>query len=147
MVDSVKNMPIFRTYVDVIYGITTGYLCWGKFELGPYFKIFSYNGVEGARFRFGGRTANSFSKKIQLEAYLAYGTLDGKFKGGGDILYMFNKNPRRDLSLEYKWDVEQIGLSPNAFATDNILSSLFHRGPNNKLTMVREYKTAYERLP
>jgi hypothetical protein len=45
---------------------------------------------------------------------------------------------------EYKYDVEQIGQSPNAFSTDNILSSLFHRGPNNKLTMVREYKTAYE---
>jgi hypothetical protein len=144
MVDSVKNMPIFKTYVDVIYGITTGYLCWGKFELGPYTKLFSYNGVEGARFRFGGRTANSFSKKIQLEAYLAYGTLDGEFKYGGDILYMFCKNPRRDLAVSYKWDVEQLGLSPNAFSTDNILSSLFHRGPNNKLTMVREYKVAYE---
>jgi len=79
--------------------------------------------LKGPGSGFGGRTANSFSRKIQLEAYLAYGTLDGKFKGGGDILYMFNKNPRRDLALEYKWDVEQIGLSPNAFATDNILSS------------------------
>jgi len=144
MVDSVKNMPIFKTYVDIIYGITTGYLTWGKFELGPYTKLFSYNGVEGARFRFGGRTANSFSKKIQLEGYVAFGTLDGKFKGGGDIIYMFGKNPRRVLSAAYKWDVEQLGLSPNAFSTDNILSSLFHRGPNNKLTMVREYKAAYE---
>ena len=144
MVDSVKNMPIFRTYVDVIYGITTGYLCWGKFELGPYFKVFSYNGVEGARFRLGGRTSNIFSKKIQLEGYMAYGTYDMTFKGGADILYMFGKNPRRDLAVAYKWDVEQLGLSPNAFATDNILSSLFHRGSNNKLTMVKEYKIAYE---
>ena len=144
MVDSVKSMPIFRTYVDVVYGITTGYLCWGKFELGPYFKLFSYNGVEGARFRIGGRTANSFSKKIQLEGYMAYGTYDMTFKGGADILYMFSNNPRRDLAVAYKWDVEQLGLSPNAFATDNILSSLFHRGSNDKLTMVKEYKIAYE---
>jgi len=144
MVDSVKSMPVFRTYVDVIYGLTTGYVSWGKVELGPVFKVFSYNGVEGARFRFGGRTANSFSRKIQLEGYLAYGTLDGEFKGGADMIYMFSKNPRRDFTASYKWDVEQLGLSPNAFATDNILSSLFHRGPNNKLTMVREYKVAYE---
>lgn len=144
MVDSVKNMPVFRTYVDVIYGITTGYLCWGKFELGPYFKLFSYNGVEGARFRFGGRTANSFSKIVQLQGYVAYGTLDREFKGGADVIWMLKKNPRRDLTAGYKWDVEQLGLSPNAFATDNILSSLFHRGPNNKLTMVREYKIGYE---
>ncbi len=144
MVDSVKSIPAFRTYADIIYGVFTGYLCWGKFELGPYTKLFSYNGIEGARFRLGMRTANSLSKKIQVEAYLAYGTLDRKFKYGADLIYMFSKDPRRDLTLDFKYDIEQLGLSPTAFSTDNILSSLFHRGPNNKLTMVREYKACYE---
>ncbi len=144
MVDSVKSLPIFRTYVDIVYGITTGYLSWGKLELGPYFKLYSFNGVEGNRFRLGFRTGNNFSKKIQLESYLAYGTKDLTFKGGGDVIYMVSKIPRRDITASFKWDVEQIGTSPNAFASDNILSSLFHRGPNNKLSMVREYKAAYE---
>ncbi|MCX6306211.1 MAG: DUF5686 family protein [Bacteroidetes bacterium] len=144
MVDSVKSMPVFRTYTDIIYGIVTGYLCWGKVEIGPYSKLFSYNGIEGARFRFGMRTANSFSKKIQLEGYLAYGTYDQAFKYGGDLIYMFGKTPRRDLSAGFKYDIEQLGLSPTAFSTDNILSSLFHRGANNKLTMVREYRVSYE---
>lgn len=144
MVDSVKSMPVFNTYSDVIYGLISGYIKWGKVELGPVYKVFSYNGVEGARFRFGGRTSNSFSKKLQLQGYLAYGTLDQTFKGGGDLLWIYSKNPRRDFTASYKWDVEQLGLSPNAFSTDNILSSLFRRGPNNKLTMVREYKLGYE---
>jgi hypothetical protein len=144
MVDSVKTIPVFKTYTDILYGIFTGYLKWGKVELGPYNKLFSYNGTEGARFRFGMRTSNSFSKKIQLEGYLAYGTYDKTFKYGGDLIYMFSKNPRRDLTAGYKYDIEQLGLSPTAFSTDNILSSLFHRGPNNKLTMVREYKVCYE---
>ncbi len=144
MVDSIQNIPIFKTYVDVVYGIINGYLTWGKFELGPYFKLYSFNAVEGSRFRFGFRTANSFSRKIQLEGYVAYGTLDRVFKYGGDIILMFKKNPRRDFTAAYKYDVEQLGMSPNAFSTDNILSSLFHRGPNNKLTMVTEYKLGYE---
>jgi hypothetical protein len=144
MVDSVKNIPIFKTYTDIIYGIVTGYLTWGNWELGPYFKIFSYNAIEGARFRVGARTGNGFSKKIQLEGYVAYGTYDLTYKFGADMIYMFRKNPRRDITAGFKYDVEQLGQSPNAFATDNILSSLFHRGPNNKLTMVREYKVAYE---
>lgn len=144
MVDSVKRIPIFWTYVDVVYGITTGYLSWGKIELGPYFKIYSFNNVEGNRFRLGLRTSNSFSKKIQLEGYLAYGTKDQTFKYGSDFIYVFSKNPRRDVSASYIWDVEQLGKSLYALATDNILSSIFHRGPNNKLTMVREYKAAYE---
>ena len=144
MVDSVKSIPVFRTYIDVIYAIFTGYLKWGKVEIGPYAKLFSYNSMEGARFRFGLRTSNKFSKKIQIEGYLAYGTFDRKFKYGGDVIYMFSKNPRRDLTAGFKYDIEQLGSSPTAFATDNILSSLFHRGPNNKLTMVREYQVCYE---
>ena len=66
------------------------------------------------------------------------------FKYGGEVMYMFNKNPRRVFTANYKYDMEQLGLSPNAYSTDNILSSLFSRGPINKLTMVREYKISYE---
>lgn len=144
MVDSIKNIPIFKTYVDVVYAIFFGYITWGNWEFGPYFNVYSFNSVEGNRFRVGARTGNGFSKKIQLEGYLAYGTLDQTLKYSGDVIYMFSKNPRRDLTALYKFDVEQLGTSPNAFSTDNIFASLFHRGPNNKLTMVREYRVAYE---
>lgn len=136
MVDSVKNIPIFKTYVDIVYTAVNGYMPWGKVELGPYTKLLSFNTIEGARFRIGGRTSNSFSKKLQLEAYLACGTKDLRFKYGGEAMYMFGKNPRRDLVASYKNDLEQLGLSPNAFSTDNILSSVFRRGPNDKLTRV-----------
>jgi hypothetical protein len=144
MVDSVKNVPIFKTYQDIIYGVITGYLTWGNWEIGPYFQAFSFNETEGARFRLGGRTGNGFSKTLQMEGYVAYGTKDLTYKYGADMIYMFDKDPRRDLTISYRYDLEQLGLSPTAFATDNILSSLFHRGPNNKLTLVREYHIAYE---
>lgn len=144
MVDSIKNVPIFRTYTDIVYTIFNGYLPWGYVELGPYSKLFSFNQVEGTRFRFGARTSNRFSKKVQLEAYLAYGTKDQRFKYGGEVIYMFNKNPRRLITANYKYDVEQLGLSPTAFSSDNLLATLFYRGPNNKLTLVREYKLNYE---
>ena len=144
MVDSVKNIPIFRTYRDIVYGIITGYLTWGNWELGPYFKTFSYNNREGSRFRLGARTGDDFNHKLQLEAYVAYGVSDLTYKTGADLIYMFSKIPRRDLTLSYKHDLEQIGMSPTAFSSDNILTSLFHRGPNNKLSMVSEYKGAYE---
>ncbi|MCX6247683.1 MAG: DUF5686 family protein [Bacteroidetes bacterium] len=144
MVDSVKNIPIFKTYRDVIYGIVTGYLPWGNWEFGPYFKTFSFNTLEGARFRLGARTGDGFSRKIQLEGYVAYGVSDLTYKGGADVIWVYSKNPRRDFTAGLKYDIEQLGMSPNAFAADNILSSLFHRGPNNKLTMVTEYKVGYE---
>ncbi len=144
MIDSVKKVPEFKRYRNISYMLVTGYIPWGKIELGPYFKLFSYNAIEGARFRIGGRTTTTFSKKINLEAYVAYGTLDDIFKFGGKLLYLPKKNPRRSLLLSYKYDLEQLGISATARATDNILSSFFSRGPIDKLTYVREYKMAYE---
>ena len=144
MVDSIKAVPVFRTYIDILDMLFRGYLKWQYVELGPYTKLFSYNGIEGARFRFGMKTSHKFSKKIQLEGYLAYGMRDRTYKYGGELIYMFKKNPRRDITAAFKYDVEQLGASPYAISSDNILSSLFHRGPNNKLTMVRDYRVGYE---
>jgi hypothetical protein len=144
MVDSIKQIPVFRTYSDIVYTVVNGYMPWKDIELGPYSKLASYNEVEGLRLRFGFRTSNKFSKKLQIEPYVAYGFNDHLFKFGTEVIYMFSKNPRRDIVVNYKSDVEQLGLSPTAFSTDNILSSLFSRGPNNKLTNVRDFRMSYE---
>jgi len=144
MVDSIKKVPIFKMYRDVTYGLTTGYFPWGKFEIGPYFKLFSYNAIEGARFRIGGRTSTKLSTKFNIGAYLAYGTKDNRFKYGADFIYLPKKSPRRALYASFKYDLEQMGKSPTSKATDNILSSFFNRGPLDKLTMIRQYEVAYE---
>ena len=144
MVHSIKRVPIFKTYSDIIYGIITGYLTWGNWEIGSYFYTVSYNKIEGGRLRLGARTSDDFSHKLQLEGYVAYGLNDLTYKSGADLIYMFNKNPRRDITFSLKHDVEQLGTSPNAFATDDILNSLLHRGANDKLTMVTEIKGGYE---
>jgi hypothetical protein len=144
MVDSVKTIPAFKTYVDIIRIITTGYKLWGNIELGPYFTTYSFNEVEGNRFRIGGRTSNAFSKKAELNAHLAYGTKDEKIKYGGGYIYMLSKNPRRDFGSSYKYDIEQLGQSENAFREDNILASVLRRSPSDKLSMVKEFKVFYE---
>ncbi|OFX39233.1 MAG: hypothetical protein A2X08_04010 [Bacteroidetes bacterium GWA2_32_17] len=144
MVDTIKSIHAFRTYYDIINAFVTYYYVWGKFELGPYFTTYSFNNVEGNRFKLGARTSNSFSKTYMLESYVAYGTKDERFKYFGKATYMFNKNPRRGLYVSYKHDVEQLGQSVNAFREDNILASALRRGPNNKLSMVNECKVNYE---
>ncbi len=145
MVDSVKNVPAFRTIVDIVQLVFTGYKEWGNVEIGPYFKLYSYNPVEGNRFRLGGRTSNNFSTRLMLNGYLAYGTNDERFKYNAGFLYRINKNPREFIGFQYKRDIEQLGLSQNAFSQDNILSSFLRRNPNNKLTDVEEFKIEYER--
>jgi hypothetical protein len=144
MTDTVESIPIFKTYNDLLYGVFTGYLSWGKLEIGTLFRTYSFNSIEGNRFRIGARTANKFSKKVQIEGFLAYGTKDMTLKYGGDIIYLYSKNPRRGFTISYKYDVEQLGTSYTSINIDNLFGSIFHRGPNNKLTLTREYQAAYE---
>ncbi|RMG81339.1 MAG: carboxypeptidase-like regulatory domain-containing protein, partial [Bacteroidetes bacterium] len=145
MVDSIKNVPVFRSYVDIIQLIVTGYHVWGNVELGPYFTTYSFNQVEGSRFRIGGRTSNQFSKRLMIEAYLAYGLRDKRFKYGAWFDYYLTKLPRQHFGLSYKNDVEQLGQSQNAWRQDNILASVFRRNPFNKINGYEEYSGFFER--
>ena len=144
MIDTLSTIPQFKTYIDIAEMVITGYYVKGKFEIGPYASMLSFNAIEGARFRFGGRTSNAFSTKVMLGGYVAYGTLDGRFKYGGNVLYMLNKNPRRALRGSFRYDLEQLGASQNAFREDFFLAFLFRRQPADKLSFVEEIKLAYE---
>jgi len=145
LVDSIQNIPQFRTIADIITLFVSGYKQVGKIEIGPYYTLYSFNPVEGHRFRLGGRTSNSFSKRVMLEAYTAYGLRDQRFKYGGGVWLMLSKQPRILLRVEGKKDVEQLGASSGAFSEDNVLSSVFRRNPANKLTNVLEGKVTFER--
>ena len=138
--DTLKQMPLFRTYVDVIKMIVTGYYVKGNFEWGPYSSTYSFNQIEGSRFRVGGRTSNDFSTKLMLDGYVAYGTRDQKFKYSAGFMYMLGKLPDRVLSASYKYDVEQLGASENAFRQDFILNSIFRRNPQDKLPWFRNIR-------
>ena len=145
MVDSIQDIPQFRTVVDVITLFVSGYKVVGNFEFGPYYTLYSFNPVEGNRFRLGGRTSNKFSTRLMLEGYAAYGILDEKFKYGGGVTYMLNKNPRMVAHVSGKSDIEQLGTAEGAFREDNVLSSVFRRNPANKLTGVTQAKASLER--
>ena len=144
MVDTIKNLPAFKTIVDVVETVVSGYYKLNKFELGPYGSTLSFNAVEGARFRFGGRTTPKFNENLRLFGHVAYGTLDTKIKYGIGFLYLANKNPRRAFGGKYRYDVEQLGSSPNALREDFFLTALFRRNPADKLSMASDISFYYE---
>jgi len=144
LADTLLQMPIFNTYLDIVEMIATGYYVKGNFEWGPYASIFSYNANEGGRFRVGGRTSNDFSTKWMLNGYGAYGTLDRTFKYQLGFTYMIDKTPDRVLKGSHTYDMEQLGVGDDAFRKDFILNSLFRRNPQNKLSLVSEYKGSYK---
>lgn len=144
MVDSVKNIPIFTTYLDAIYMLTGGYLKIRKFEFGPIYKTLSYNTTEGIRVRLGGRTGNEFSTRLMLKGYMAYGFQDEQIKGGGGFLYMIGKNPYRKIGADFTYDLEQLGQNSQGFSDDNFISSLLRRSPNDKQSLVEGYNIYYD---
>ncbi len=145
MVDTLREIPRFNTYLDIITILVSGYYVTGPVEIGPYYTFFSFNPIEGNRFRLGGRTSNDFSTRVMPEAYVAYGTLDKKFKYGGGIQYFITKKPRQLVKGMYRKDVEQLGQGLNAWKNDNILGSIFRRNPANKLNGYEEIKIEFER--
>ncbi|MBI3509267.1 MAG: carboxypeptidase-like regulatory domain-containing protein [Bacteroidetes bacterium] len=146
MVDSVQKLPIYHTWEQVVLTAYTGYKTLGPVEYGPWYKTLSFNPIEGARLRVGGRTSNNFSKWYELSGYAAYGTKDQQFKYGAGFKTFITKTPHRQLTgVNYKNDNEILGLSNNQFTSDNILATIFRRTPFSNFTHVEQLEVWYER--
>lgn len=145
MIDTIKTIPAYQTWHDLVYLAATGYHPIGLFEIGPIYSFLSGNPIEGVRLRFGGQTSNKFSTRLILSGYTAYGTRDQRFKFGGTARYFLRKDPRELVGFEFKKDIEQLGKSTNAFADDNFFAALFRRTPANLLNNINQVKMYYER--
>ena len=144
MVDSIKNVPLYHDLYTIVTAFVNGYYnvsdYWG---IGPYYKLFSFNNVEGARFQFGGRTTDEFSKKIRLTGHVAYGVKDKKFKGGLMAEIMFNNTPTREIIIKGSRDMMQLGRSVNSLTEGNIMASLLNKGNSERLSPVNDFSISY----
>ena len=145
MVDSIKNVPIFKTYVQVLETIFTGYYEIGNYEIGPYFSIYSNNPVEGNRLRLGLRTNSGFSKNLRLGGFLAYGFRDQEFKYGGEFDWRISKKPRIVAGAAYKKDISLNSENSETFQDGDLFSGTFRRNIYQKLIQVEEGKIFFER--
>jgi len=145
MVDSIKNVPLYKTVVEYLYMFYYGYRDLGKIEVGPYYYLYSNNKIEGSRVRLGGRTTMKFNPNIRINGYGAYGFKDEDFKYGGGLEYYFSKKPRAMVSLQGQHDYELLGKSSNALMEDNILTSVLSKNPNTKLNMIDRVTATYDK--
>jgi hypothetical protein len=117
-VDSVNNLPIVKTYVDVVHTIVEGYKRIGKLDWGPYMNLISFNEVEGVKLRLGFKTNYDFSEKFVFNTYLAYGTLDQQYKYSFGLDYILDSRRWTVLSGKYRKDYDILGItnSPISYA-------------------------------
>ncbi len=121
VLDSARDLPSVRSTLDWIDLFINGYKRIGnqnnntKFELGPIINTYARNDYEGSRFRIGLRTTPGFSRNTVTQAYLAYGTRDGRVKYGLRTSYIAERRHWTVLTAEFRHDVEQAALLDNDF--------------------------------
>ena len=124
LIDSVKAIPVVRTYVNVASALANGYQkIYTGVEFGPFLASFASNNIEGLRFRAGIRTNTEFSRKWVFSGYLAYGTGDGRFKYGADGQYILSRKPWLVLGARSSYDLERIGLTSEAVGNNSLFAA------------------------
>lgn len=136
VMDSVQKVPVVKGLMRAGDIIGRGYIDFGKFEIGPIYGFYGYNAVEGHRVRFGGRTTDKLSKRMNFQGYVAYGFGDDKMKYYGKGAVSFTKNsifefPVRSLSLSYYKDTRRPGQISNV--NENSVFQAIGRHTNKKL--------------
>lgn len=113
MIDSLKQIPIVKTWTELLKTFARGYVEVGKFDLGPWPFLVSANNIEGFRTRVGGRTNENFSLRWQFNGYLAYGFKDKEFKYGLGVTHIISRKKWTTFSVNYRKDIDQLGLQPD----------------------------------
>jgi hypothetical protein len=143
-IDSLRHLPAFRRRMDFALFFSSGYLKAGKLELGPSSSFYSYNRVEGQRFRVGARTSTDLSQKITLEGYTAFGIDDKRFKYGASATWSFTPEsiyefPVKSLRISYMKDIRIPGQELLMILPDNIFFSL-KRGVSDKFLLNKTFR-------
>ncbi|MGF1533824.1 MAG: DUF5686 family protein [Bernardetiaceae bacterium] len=121
-IDTIQNLPVIRTYVEIASIAINGYKKIGKVDVGSYLFLLAYNNIEGLRPRLRLRTNADFSRKVQLYGALAYGTQDQRWKYNGGFQYLFARKPWTIMGAEHHFDLEQVAFSNEEFReSDNYL--------------------------
>jgi len=147
-IDSLQLMSSFRRIMDIGALLFSGYKQAGPVEIGPVNTFYSYNPVEGLRFRVGGRTTDALSTRFYSEAYGAYGFVDKKWKYFLSGTYSLNNKsvyrfPQHYIRASVQRDTKIPGQNLEFIQEDNILLSL-KRGENESYLYNDIYRLEYK---
>lgn len=147
MTTTVTNLPEFRNLLQFMEFAFTGYVKMGKqkkWEIGPVATAISFNDIEGARIKVGGRTTLNFHEKWRLKGFLAYGTKDEITKYGATVEYFWSKVPRNYFHIDYEDNTYQPGYTITTASQDNLFSS-FRRTASTTLLYHKRWQTWFEK--
>lgn len=151
MIDTLKNIPIVKTYTDIIKIVLDGYVKVGKIDVGPYLGAVAWNNIEGWRLQGGFKTNFQFSKKWIYSAHLAYGFNDERFKYMLSAQRILSKQRWTTLTFRARSDIGRLGVDDEILADNPIFLAAtrwgyFRRGfysDNYSVALQRELFKGY----
>lgn len=141
LVDSIRDFPRIRTYIDVAKVLTSGYFrVTPKIEFGSYLLTYGTNVIERHRFRLGFRTTSEFSKQSMIKAYGAYGLRDQRFKYGVIGETFLSRNNWTKIGYQYKHDLEGIGAPDDYEELNPLLEAATQLGLLSRMNKVELHR-------
>lgn len=110
MIDTLQNIPVVKTYTDIIKIVVNGYYDAGKIYLGPYVSLLAINSIEGLRVQTGFKTSYDFSKKWILRGQLGYGFKDERFKYSASVQHILSRQRWTSMRFRMRSDVGRVGV-------------------------------------
>ncbi|RDC63041.1 DUF5686 and carboxypeptidase-like regulatory domain-containing protein [Adhaeribacter pallidiroseus] len=128
LIDSIKTTPRIKRFTEVVTVLASGYLKAGPVSIGRYPYFYANNNIEGHRFQIGGKTNFDFSKKWEFRGFVAYGTLDKRFKYEASGKYIFSRKKWSEIGFTRKEDLQQAGLMSDKLADSPFLTGFSRFG-------------------
>jgi hypothetical protein len=108
IIDTIKQIPLIKTYTEIIKIVSSGYKTVGKIDFGNLAFTYAFNDIEGHRYRFGMRTNDKFSRWFEFSGYGAYGVADKRFKYSGQTRFLPSRKIWTEIILGRNEDIMQI---------------------------------------
>jgi len=120
MIDTLKNIPIVKTYADIVQFIIDGHLNLGKVKIGPYISMAAWNSVEGFRGQLGFKTTYDFSKHWVYQGYFAYGFSDHRPKYQLQATRVLSTKKWTSFTFRIRNDILRLGVDDESQAINGL---------------------------
>jgi hypothetical protein len=145
MIDTLRNIPIVKTYTDIVKAAVDGYVNYGKIEIGPYLGFMAWNNIEGLRLSFGFKTNMQFSKKWIYAWNAGYGFNDQRVKYMASAQRILSKDKWTTLSFRARSDIARVGVDDESLADNPLFLAASRWGYFRRGNYSNEYRVAFQR--
>ncbi len=145
MIDTLRSIPVVKTYTEIIKVALDGYITAGKVDIGPYLSSIAWNNIEGLRLQAGFKTNYAFSKKIVVGAQLGDGFTDERVKYLASFTHILSRDHWTTWSFRARSDLVRLGVDDENLADNPIFLAGLRWGYFRRGYYMNEYRAAFQR--